>query len=429
MIIVLGAGIAGISAAFHLKNNSHEVVVYEKNKRWGGLCGSFEIGGFRFDHAIHLSFTKDEYVKNVFSESSDFISHNPEPINYFKGVWIKHPAQNNLFPLPVDLKVKIIKEVVKNKNKKIVNYEDWLKVQYGETFSETFPMEYTKKYWCCEASELSVSWVGGRMYQPDLEEVLRGALTEDTPNTYYAPEMRYPVSGGYQSFLKNMTNDLDIKCCHKVSDICVATKAIEFSNGVKVNFDYLISSIPLPEYSSLIKDMPDNVVRACSRLRATSVALVSIGLRKTKNNIRDPKKIWFYIYDEEFLASRCYSPSMKSSDNAPEGCESFQFEIYFTKDMPLPFTGDEMIQHIIKESVRIGLFEERNILISDYRELNYGNVVFYSGMEADRAIVKEYLERVGIRVVGRFGEWEYFWSDQSMLSGKRVADQLSDVTL
>ena len=53
---------------------------------------------------------------------------------------------------------------------------------------------------------MNTSWIENRMYRPKLEEVLYGAMSEDTPTVYYASEMRYPKKGGYKSFLKYMAD-------------------------------------------------------------------------------------------------------------------------------------------------------------------------------------------------------------------------------
>ena len=69
--------------------------------------------------------------------------------NHWKGHWIKHPAQVNLHGLPTDLVVKIIADFVAAKQRppaEIRNYEEWLRASFGDTFAETFPMEYTVKY-------------------------------------------------------------------------------------------------------------------------------------------------------------------------------------------------------------------------------------------------------------------------------------------
>lgn len=413
--IILGAGISGISASYHLGLKGIKSIILEKDDDWAGLCGNFKIDGFRFDKAIHLSFTKNAYVQELFSKSCEFIVHKPLAYNYYKGCWLKHPVQNNLKPLSLDEKIHVISDFIDNDNKKenFSNYEEWLKAKYGNYFSENFPIPYTKKYWTLEAKDLSTTWVGDRMYQPNIKEVFKGAFEVDTPNTYYASEMRYPKTGGYKSFLNYMRKDCDIKLNKKVIKIDTVSQVVFFKDGSIQKYNKLISSIPLPEYERLIGSMPSKVRKACQSLKYTSVALVSIGL--CKPNL--PKYLWFYIYDSSILASRCYSPSMKSIENVPKGCSSFQFEIYFSKDTPLDLTKNKLIEHIIKKSENMGLFSKEDVIVKDFRILEYGNVIFNHGMEKNRKIVLNFLKNNDIDSIGRFGKWGYLWSDQSLLSG------------
>ncbi|WP_096022076.1 protoporphyrinogen/coproporphyrinogen oxidase [Campylobacter lanienae] len=415
MIVILGAGISGISASYHLNQKNIQNIIFEKDDDWGGLCGNFELDGFRFDKAVHLSFSDNEYVKNLFSKSCEYIAHEPIAYNYYNGYWLKHPAQNNLMPLSLDEKIDIITDFAQNTNDKVnlKNYEQWLKAQYGNYFSENFAMVYTKKYWTLQAKDLSTTWVGTRMYTPNLKEVLKGAFEENTPNTYYASQMRYPKKGGYKSFLNYMRKDCDIKFNKKVIQIDTLNKIVYFDDDTNQAYDNLISSIPLPEYKNLIKDMPLYIKQACDRLQYTSIALVSFGFNKADI----AKYLWFYIYDEDILASRCYSPSIKSPDNAPKNCSSLQFEIYFSKNKPLNLNNQELINHIIQKSKKMGIFDTKDIVIQDCRILKYGNVIFYHNMELDRKIILDYLANLNIKTIGRFGKWEYLWSDQSLLSG------------
>lgn len=41
----------------------------------------------------------------------------------------------------------------------------------------------------------------------------------------------------------------------------------------------------------------------------------------------------------------------------------------------------------------------------------------------NREAVHDYLNGLGIAYAGRFGEWGYLWSDQSVLSGRRAAEE------
>ena len=157
MIAILGAGIAGIAAGYHLSQRGIEHTVFEKNSSWGGLCDNFSIGeGFLFDKFVHLSFTKSEVVKELFHKNTAFYSHKPESSNYYKDLWLKHPVQNNLASLSIEEKIRIIEDfVAKPILNTIHNYEDWLLVQFGAYFKEHFSERYTYKYWTLPSKELS----------------------------------------------------------------------------------------------------------------------------------------------------------------------------------------------------------------------------------------------------------------------------------
>jgi protoporphyrinogen oxidase len=415
--IILGAGIAGVSASYELQKNEIESVVYEKNNSYGGLLDNFTINGFRFDKFIHLSFAKDKYVNDVFYKTP-FLRHKPLSSNYYKGVWLKHPAQNNLYPLTKNEQDRIINDFKIKKEftniSEIKNYEDWLRIQYGDYFAENFPIVYTEKYWTVKAKDLETKWIGARMYKPTLEEIENGCKTDLTPNTYYTKEMRYPKKGGYKSFLKPMVKNLDIRTNSDIIGIDLKNKIVNLEGGINDHYENLINTIPLPELCKIIKDIPNDVLEASHKLNFTSGYLVSLGFNKPDIM----KKLWFYIYDKEILASRVYSPSIKSSDNAPKGCSSLQAEIYFNKGVKINNSNQEILDQTIKDLIKIGLFKKEDILVKDIRCEKYANVIFDHHIYENRKIVLDYLKDNNIISVGRFGEWDYLWSDQSMLSGR-----------
>jgi protoporphyrinogen oxidase len=420
--IILGGGIAGITASYELKEHNIYSIVLEKNNSWGGLLDNFSLKGFRFDKFIHLSFALDKYVNDLFYQTP-LIKHKPLSSNYYKGTWLKHPAQNNLYPLNKEEQNKILEDFRNRKDlaaSQINNYEDWLRIQYGDYFAENFPMVYTQKYWTIPASELETKWVGERMYKPTLEEVEKGCQSDLTPNTYYAKEMRYPEKGGYKSFLKPMVEGLTIKTNSKVNQIDCELKKITLSDNGVLDYDNLISSLPLPEICKLIKNIPENVLIASKKLNYTSGYLVSLGF--CKPDIAD--KLWFYIYDKDILPSRVYSPSLKSPDNAPEGCSSLQAEIYFNKGEKLKLSDAKILEDTIEKFIAIGLFNREDLIVKDIRTEKYANVIFDHHIYENRKIVLDFLSTNNIISIGRFGEWDYFWSDQSMLSGRDGALKL-----
>jgi len=418
MIAILGAGISGISAGYHLGLKGKEHIVFERNKSWGGLCDNFTIGdGFRFDHFVHLSFAKSDYVKELFAKSTDFIKHKPVSTNYYKGYWLKHPAQNNLATLPVDEKVKIINDFISRPTfENPQNYKEWLKCQFGNYFTENFSDVYTKKYWTVKAEELTTDWLGGRFSLPPLDALLRGAFEEQNENFYYAQEMRYPKQGGYKSFLNGMAAETNIKTNKEVVLIDIKAKRIDFADNTSEHYEQLVSSLPLPELVKLIKDTPQNIREAANKLLCTSGQLVSLGF----NRPDIPQNIWFYMYDADILPSRAYSPSLKSPDNVPQGKSSLQFETYYSKYAPKQLAGDGLIEHVIDKGVKMKIWKPNDIEATDYREVKYANVVFDFERKRNLAIVHNFLDNNSVKYIGRFGKWDYLWSDQSLESGREI---------
>lgn len=421
MIAILGAGISGISAGYHLSLRGIENTVFEKRARWGGLCDNFILGeSFLFDYFVHLSFAKDDVVKNLLY-NVDYYTHEPVSSNYYNGHWLKHPAQNNLAPLPVDEKVKIILDFLNRPEiNKPANYKEWLIAQFGNYFTDNFPGKYTRKYWTIEANELTTDWLGNRFSLPPLDKILKGAFEEQVENFYYTQEMRYPKIGGYKSFLNKMASQVNIGCDKAAVLIDLKSKRIDFNDGTSVYYKKLVSSIPLPELIKIIKDVPTIIKEAGEKLLATSGQLVSLGF----NRPDVPINLWFYIYDEDILPARAYSPSLKSPSNVPVGKSSLQFETYYSKKSPKKLDGGALIEHIVEKGKKMNLWIANEIEVSDYREVKYANVVFDHNRKKNLSILHNYLDEVGISYIGRFGEWDYLWSDQSLLSGKKVAETL-----
>ena len=414
----MGAGIAGISAAYHLKQKGENSVIFEKDNDWGGLCGFFEIDGFRFDRFVHFTFAKDEKIAELFAKSSPLYAHPPVSYNYWRGCWLKHPAQNNLAPLPIEEKVKIIDSFVNRPRKdvaEISDYAEWLRVQYGDYFAENFPFAYTRKYWGVEAKQLETKWVGNRLHVSPLPEVLRGAFAEQQENFYYTKFMNYPKKGGFRSIMNECRKGLDIRLNKKAVRIDTAAKQVEFADGTVENYDNLISSLPLPEIIKMISDVPENVQNAAKQLRWTCGYQVSLGF----NRLDVAKYLWFYIYDEDVPPARVYSPNLKSPDNAPDGCSSLQAEIFFANGVKV-VDKNIILQKTVEKLKEICQFNDSDVVVKDIRFEPYANIIFTPEIYESRKVVREWLQAQGIKTIGRFGEWDYLWSHQAFESGMKV---------
>lgn len=411
-VMILGAGVAGLGAALRSRENQLNYAVFEATKIAGGLLDSFVINGFSFDNAVHLSFANEPIVRKVF-DKTEYITHPSDSYNYDGGYWLKHPVQNNIFPLPAEQKLKLVKSFVERPElDNIENYKQWLIHQYGYEISERYPLRYTRKYWQCDADALSTSWIGNRMRRAELSEILYGSYTSDTPNTYYTKEMRYPVNGGFKSFISPLINETNILFNYKAVAIDLLKKMVTFENGEVWTYGNLVSSIPLPIFISICGDtVPQQVVSAASLLEATSIDLISVAFNK-----KIAKDLWFYIYDEDIYASRVYSPSVKSPQNAPTECSSMQFEFY-NPGRESQYSELELKNNVIYALKKMKIADESDVIFMHHKHLLWGNITFKVGMESHRQIVREFISANNVKSVGRFGEWDYLWSNQSFMSG------------
>ena len=420
-IVVLGAGCAGLAAAYELKQKNLDAVVYEKNAEYGGLCRSFMIDGFTFDTFAHVNFSKDPYVISMLEEKTDYFIHKPEAVNYYHGHWVRNPAQNNLVDLPVEERISVIEGFVNREiDRQVHNYDEWLRLQYGDYFTDHFPAAYTKKYWTVEPKELETRWVEGRMYQPTLKEVLRGSMTKETPNVHYTKEIHYPKKGGYGAFLKPFADKVEICLNKKVIYLNSLDKVIRFADGEEVYYDKVISTIPMTELVTYMENVPEEIKKSADDLEYTSGVMISIGL----NCDNVSPELWFYIYDEEICPARVYAPNIKSPANVPAGCCALQAEVYFSKRKPLTKSMEEIKEETVRQLINMGIFSSENIQVVDVRMEKYANIMFTPKIYQARERVRIFLENQGIVCAGRFGEWDYLWIGQSIVSGKKAAERV-----
>ena len=210
-----------------------------------------------------------------------------------------------------------------------------------------------------------------------------------------------------------------IACNKEAVRIDTEKRQVSFRDGDCVTYDKLVSSLPLCQMPEIVEDVPKPVKEAAKRLKYTKVSIVSIGFHKPDI----ARHLWMYIYDTDIMAARINSPGIKSPNNVPPGCSSLQFEIYHGNWEEV--SRDEVVDNTLYALRKMRICREEDIEFVDYRQLPFGNVIFYVGMEQDRKIVRDYLREAGIHLIGRFGEWDYLWSDQSLLSGMGYTRELS----
>ena len=425
-VIVLGTGMAGFGAAYRLHSEGIVPVIYDKNGYHGGHTASFRSSnGFLFDVGPHISYTKDPRIQDLFAES---VNQQYETLqiylnNYWRGFWPQHPVQLHLHGLPEEVIVKVIADFEEERlapERPIATYADWLLSSFGKTFSELFPMQYTRKYHTTTAENMTTEWLGPRFYRPNLEEILRGALSPSAAQKHYITHFRYPSKGGFVSYLNKFVPLGNLRLNHQLTSIDPRTQTLTFSNGVVTQYDALISSIPLPNLIRMIEGAPREVLEASRLLACSTCVVVNLGV-----NREDLSRAHVtYFYDEDICFTRVGYPHMLAASNAPPGTGSIQAEIYFSEKYK-PFTGspNDWIEAVIRDLRRCGiLHDDDGILYSEAMLLPYANIIFDLDRAAALKTIHGFLDDLGIAYCGRYGDWGYLWTDESFKSGERAAE-------
>ena len=423
-VAVLGTGMAGWGAARRLSADGVRPVIFDKHARAGGHTASNVHGGFVFDQGPHISFTKDPRIQEILAASvhQEFDVLQVRLANYWRGHWTTHPLQVNLHGLPHEIIVKVIADLVAERSapeRPIRHYADWLVASFGKTFAELFPMAYTRKYHLTTADNLTTDWLGPRVYRPTLEEVLRGALSENSGYTHYVDHFRYPRRGGFQSFLPDLTQLGDLQLCHDLVKVDPRARELRFRDGERAAYDALVSSVPLPELIPMIDGAPADVLEAARRLACSTCVLVNIGVDRADLS----RSHMTYFYDDDIAFTRLSFPHMLSPNNVPAESGSVQAEVYFSpKYRPLNQSPESLIDPVIADLRRVGILRETDrILHRSADVVPYANVIFDLDRPAALATVHGYLDDLGIAYCGRYGDWGYMWTDESFISGERAA--------
>ena len=180
-VTVLGGGISGLAVGYYLGRDN--CIIYEAESHYGGHVYSEEQDGCMWDDGPHVSYTKNEYIQKLFCDlvGGRFEEVQAEVVNYYKGHWIDHPAQSNLYQIPEPLRTQCLNSFLESRvgdpadQPAPANYEEWIHRAFGRVFADTFPAVYTRKYWTREPADLGTDWIGKRVYYPKVEDVVGGA--------------------------------------------------------------------------------------------------------------------------------------------------------------------------------------------------------------------------------------------------------------
>jgi protoporphyrinogen oxidase len=449
-VTILGGGLSGLSTAYHLKR---DYVIYEKNTYPGGHIYSDYIDGFTWDEGPHVSFTNNDYVKELFEFNTDheYLEYPVKTTNYFKGSWIPHPAQTNLYAVPQPLRDACLADFIGanhnfNEEFQPKNYDEWLNMSLGKTFANTFSEAYTRKYWTTNPSDLTTNWVGERVFLPNIDQVRQGYLGPLPEETHYIKNVRYPKKGGYISFAKKMISAANILLSHELESIDFDHRRIVFTNGSAITYQTLISSLPLPVLVQR-SNAPSEIKIAAEKLSCSSVLLVNV----VANHLTQRPENWIYVYDEDKYSTRINCTELLSPNNAPDGKTGIQVEVYFSKYRPMVADLSTIVSSVCAELIEMGLVKSDESIESTHTKwIQWANVIFDQQREDAQNQIFTWLEQYGLNreaddlspmthwptkfnekadlgaiiLAGRFGQWKYYWTDDCVLRGKWIQENM-----
>lgn len=423
-VAIIGSGVAGLAALDVLVEAGADVHAFEASEEWGGHTRSIVTDGFTFDEGPHVSFTKDERVRELFARGAgDVVELDAIISNRYRDHWIEHPAQCHLHGLDADLVAQCIVDLAEERAqpRAVETYADWCRSSFGNTFAETFPFVYTRKYWTVEAEDMGIDWVGERVYPPSLDDVVRGALAPDHDGRFhYLSTVRYPARGGFQSFLDAFARPEHVETGKRVTTVDPWDRRLTFADETEAGYDSLISTMPLPELIAAIDAtrVPSEVHEAAEALLCSSVVLVDIAVNRADLSAFH----WFYSYDEDVSFSRAAFPHKFAAANAPAGKGSIQVEVYHSRHRPLPCSREALPDRVVDELIAMGVLRSRDeVLWARHRDVRYANVVFDHARQPALDTLLPWVADLGIVLAGRYGEWAYLWTDGAARSGWAAA--------
>src|SRR5690349_15135507 len=180
----MGAGPAGLTAAYELMKQDVPVTVVEKDPHQvGGLARTVEHHGYRFDIGGHRFFSKNQEVEDLWTEilGNEMLDRGRLSRIYYRGRFFAYPIQAfnalwNLGPLEA---IRCLASYVHAKLRPVKNprtLEDWVRNQFGWRLYSIFFKTYTEKVWGISTRELSADWAAQRIKSLDLWVVIRTAL-------------------------------------------------------------------------------------------------------------------------------------------------------------------------------------------------------------------------------------------------------------
>jgi protoporphyrinogen oxidase len=452
VVAVIGAGPAGLTAAYLLSKNEVPVVVLEADPIYvGGISRTVTYKGFHFDIGGHRFFSKSRAVEDLWTEilPGDMLHRVRSSRIFYGGRFFSYPLKpfEALIRLGVLESVLCILSWLKARffpKRDPVNFEEWVSNQFGGRLFRIFFKSYTEKVWGMQCSEISADWAAQRIKGLSLGSAIRNALLPHRRNgdptrmiKTLIHSFRYPRKGPGMMWeacadkVRRMGGRIEMGC--RVTgcgyDELTSRWSITFrdpqTNMRMLEAEHVISSAPIRELvRGLSPQVSERTRRAAEGLKYRDFLTVVLIL-KERRRFDDN---WIYIHDPGVKVGRvqnfrAWSPEMvPEPDKACYGLEYFCFD----HDGLWNSLDEELIELGKRELVQIGLAEENDVTDGCVVRQKKAYPVYYKDYAQHVATIRGELEEryPSLHLVGRNGMHKYNNQDHAMMTAMLCVENI-----
>lgn len=410
-VAIIGAGVTGLAAGQLFKDKGYEVVVFEKNDVPGGLISCSYVDGVLF-HKVggHVFNSRIQDVLSWFwskFDKSDFCSINRIAKIYLNNQTLGYPVENYLYMLDADTVKNVMRDLLaiyKSDNIQTVNnFDDFLKVHFGETLYNIYFKPYNDKIWKTELNKIPLEWLNGKLPMPDILEILSSNIVREEESTMVHSTFWYPQKGGSQFIADTLAKELNINYNQSISKIERIGLKWQINGD---NYDEIIYTGDLRKLSSILSDniLPFDIKESLSDLKSNGTSNVLCEIDKNDYS-------WMYFPESKYKIHRIiYTGSFSENNNANSSRNTCTIE----------YSGYLSKEELTKEVSQLP--GSPKVLAYNYEPNSY---IYHLNNTSDIvSTVKRCLETQSFYLIGRFAEWEYYNMDKAIEAGMNLLKRL-----
>lgn len=432
--LILGAGLTGLSCAYHLEDPEQYRII-EREDAVGGLARTRKRPkGFLCDGTGHWLHLRQPETKALVDDLlQDNLESRARRARVFsKDTYTLYPFQANTHGLPKEVISQCLNGLVQAKLGEGLpdptNYKEWIRHKFGEGICEHFMYPYNSKIYGVPLESLASNFAARYIPQPNVESVIQGALGLSKEALGYNANFVYPKRGGIGALPEAMHTRLkrDVEFGRKPASIDLKTKVVTMNDGERIGFENLVNTVPLNDFIALLvagdaSAVPQAVVDAAKKLRANSVLYFDIAVKGAPKQHQDYH--WIYLPEKEFPFYRVGSYSAVEPSLAPANHRSYYVEMGHYGDVdPKKFE-----QPVLEGLKKLGLIErEEDIVFMIPNVLSPAYVLFDHEYEGARSTILDWLDSTAIITMGRYGRWQYNAMEDALREGIEAARMITE---